>query len=102
MLESQYYQVYKDQGDGFVVLQLIIENWAGNPPSQSDLMTWATNYGVTFPVLDDHNWTVTYPLFGGSISIPAYALLDQSLVIQKKNGFLSSYTALIENLLGID
>jgi hypothetical protein len=102
VLESQYYQIYKDQGDGFIVLQLIIENWAGNAPSQADLLSWATMYSVTFPVLDDHTWAVTYPLFGGSISIPAYALLDQNLVIQKKNGYLSGYKSVIESLLGID
>ncbi|NLH48494.1 MAG: TlpA family protein disulfide reductase [Myxococcales bacterium] len=101
-LETDYYQVYKDQGDGFMVLQLILANYNDNPPTQAELLAWATLYGLTFPVLDDSSWDVTYPLHGGSISIPAYALLDQEGVIRKKEGYLVSYDSLIESLLGID
>jgi len=99
VLESQYYQVYKDQGDGFVVLQLIGENFNEQPPTTEQLAGWVANYGLTFPVLADPYWQVGGPYGNGYI--PFYWVLDQELIIRQKGNTLSYFKNKIEDLLGI-
>jgi len=100
VLENKFYQAYKDQGDGFIVLQLIAENYNGATPSQSDLQDWVQEHGLTFPVMADPNWQVGGPY--GNNSIPFYWVVDQNLVIQKKGNFLFFFHFKIRELLGID
>ena len=99
-MESSFYQVYKNQGDGFIVLQLIAENYNHQTPSVADLAAWVTEHSVTFPVLADPNWQVCDPLltFG---ALPSYVLVDQDLIIQKKGLLLGFFHNKIKNLLGI-
>jgi len=52
-----WYERYRDEG--FIVMTLLGENTAGAPPTQSDLQSWATSYGLEHPVLSDANWEVS-------------------------------------------
>lgn len=99
LLQSDFYQVYREQGDGFIVLQLLGEDYNGGNCSVDELQAWAKYFGLTFPVLADTNWQVGGPLGNGYI--PYYAVLDQNLVIQKKTNYLNTTVSTIENLLGI-
>jgi len=99
-LETDYYRVYKDEGDGFIVLQLLGEDYNGGSCSVAELQAWVKYYGLTFPVLSDLNWQVGDPLGNGYI--PYYAVLDQDLIIRKKTNYLTQTKSTIESLLGID
>ncbi len=103
-LEKNFHQAYKNTGDGFVVLQLLGENKAGDPPTGQDLAAWIIKHSVTFPVLADPNWGVGDKIGNGFV--PFYWLLDQNLVIQKQFDspgifFLFQFHDLIKDLLGI-
>jgi hypothetical protein len=99
-LESDFYQVYKDQGDGFMALQLISENFQQSPPTQDQLAGWKAQYGLSFPVLCDPYWGV-----GGLVGnnyIPFYWVVDQERVIHQKGNYLTAFPSVIEDLLGLD
>ena len=53
---------------------MIAENDAGSTPSQSDLTSWQSQYGMTFPVVADQGWAVFDAIWGGGYT-PANALL---------------------------
>ena len=103
MLE-RIYQDYKDVGDGFVVIQLIAENYSGSPPSVADMQDWMSNPVLTYIVAADPNWAIGLPYndtFNGyQFSIPFYWLVDQNLVIVRKGGTPNSYRLTIAELLG--
>ena len=103
-LEKQFYQAYKDVGDGFIVLQLLGENDQYKPPTQQNLEDWIIKHKVTFPVLADPNWGVGDKIGNGYI--PFYWVLDQNLVIQKQSDspgifLLYQFHRIIKDLLGI-
>jgi hypothetical protein len=50
------------------------ENDSGSTPSQTDLQSWATQYGLTMPVVADQGWAVFDAIWGGGYT-PANALL---------------------------
>ena len=102
MLESKFYQVYKDQGDGFVVLQLIGENLNSQPPTVAELAGWVDHFQVTFPVLADPQFQIGGAM-GGDF-VPYYWVIDQQGVIRKKSTYfstLASFHKIIKKLLGI-
>ncbi|MDP8222411.1 MAG: TlpA disulfide reductase family protein [Candidatus Lernaella stagnicola] len=99
-LETDFYQEYKDTGDGFIVLQLLGEDYGGDTPTTSDLSNWKSKYNLTFPVLADANWQVDRNLGNGYV--PHYTTLDQQMVIQRKGNTLYSNHGTIRDLLGID
>ena len=103
MLESKFYQIYKNQGDGFVVLQLIGENMNSQPPTVAELAGWVDHFQVTFPVLADPNWQVGGAM--GGAFVPFYWVVDQEGVIRKKSTLitpLSAFHRIIKQLLGIE
>ena len=65
------YQSYKDQG--FVMLTILID---GSPS------TWATTYGLSFPVLDDTSRTL-WGIYGEGY-IPLNIVLDRTMTIRYK------------------
>jgi peroxiredoxin len=75
---EQFYQKYKEKG--FIYILIVIE---GNPS------TWASTYGLTFPVLDDNSKAI-YNLYRKT-SIPLPHVLDRNLTIRyKKEGWNKS------------
>ncbi len=102
MLESKFYQAYKDVGDGFVVLQLIGENMNSQTPTVADLAAWAEYFKVTFPVLADPDWLIGDAVGNGYV--PFYWVVDQQGVIRKKSTLitpLNAFHRIIKQLLGI-
>lgn len=82
------YNEYKSRG--FQVLTLLI---SGSPSS------WASQYGLTFPVLDDNRYAI-WNLYGEG-GIPLNIIVDRNRVIRyKKAGFYESeIRAIIEQYL---
>lgn len=98
-LETDFWQVYRDQGDGFAVIQMLGQNYQGSTPSTTELNSWKNKYGLTFPVVGDSNWQVGGRL--GNSYIPHYTILDQEMVIQMKGNNLYTNHGKIRDLLGI-
>ena len=83
------------------MITLIGENDYGNPPSQSDLQTWANDYGITHPVVADADFngdgysfdiTAGYlfanPNFNGSFGLPNMQLLSSGMRVETTNDWL--------------
>lgn len=79
-LESEY-QSYREQG--LIIMALYGENTSSNPPTQSELASFAQQHNMTFPVLSDPGWNVGNNL--GSGYLPAHALLAPGMTIVKKD-----------------
>ena len=78
------YDKYKD--DGLMVLTLLGEDVDSRPPSQEELSTWASAFGVTHPVLQDTSFTVTVAFTGlVSNNLPANHLLERGSIVHSVN-----------------
>ena len=83
------YQKYKDSN--FTVITLIAKNADDQAPSQEDLQQWASDYGLTHPVLADPEYSVVVdylwanPTFTGSIALPTMQLLSGGMVVEMSN-----------------
>jgi hypothetical protein len=101
VLESQFYQAYRKQGDVFTVLQLIGEDLDSQPPSTETLHEWVDFMGLTFPVLADPYWQVgaSVAIAAENYYIPFYWLVDQRRVIMQTGNYLDPFHATIEGLL---
>jgi|TARA_B110000495_G_C22527069_1_gene320873 hypothetical protein len=68
---------------------LIIENSAYSPPSVSDLGTWATNFGLTHPVMADPGASTSYNYIGteadGSFGLPSLQLIGPGMEVLAVN-----------------
>lgn len=53
------------------MITLLGQNLSSQTPSQSDLMNWATTYGINHPVVADPNWGVTSRFVSGSFGLPS-------------------------------
>lgn len=80
--------------EGFVYITVLIENSAGEPPSQQDCKNWADMYGITEPVLrgdrslidpaGQEGWPLTsWPTF--------YFINDEMVLNTSLRGFSSTY-----------
>lgn len=70
-----YYDLYRDD---FIVTLLLAENEEYQTPSQADLASYASQAGLTFPVLSDPNWQ-TCTDYAADAYIPSYSLLAPGL-----------------------
>ena len=83
------YQKYKDSD--FTVITLIAKNADDQAPSQEDLQQWASDYGLTHPVLADPEYSVVVnylwanPTFAGSIALPNMQLVSGGMVVEMSN-----------------
>mgnify|MGYP001364174457 CR=1 FL=1 len=71
-------------------MTLIIESDTG-PATQEDAASWASQYGLTFPVLADPNKTLvnyirTDPNFSGGYGLPNKQLLSPGMQVEMVNG----------------
>lgn len=88
------YQEYKNSN--FTVITMLAETNSGQAPTQSDLQQWASDYGLSHPVLadDGFGFSVNYmwanPTFAGSIALPNMQLLSNGMVVETSNDRLSS------------
>jgi len=99
-LETDFWEAYRYEGDGFVVIQMLGEDYGSSTPTIQDLAGWIGKYNLTFPVVADENWQV-----GGKVGngyIPFYLTLDQQMVIRKAGNGLYPNHGTIQELLGID
>ncbi len=62
-------------------LETMIQNNDDADPSQEDLTTWASTYGLTMPVLSDVGEGVVYSFASGSIGLPYTVLIDRGEVV---------------------
>ena len=87
------YQQYKDSN--FTVITLLGENNQGQPPSLSELQQWASDFGLSHPVLSDGGFgaTAAYlwadPSFTGSIYLPNMQMVSDGMVVEVSNSQLS-------------
>jgi len=89
----------KYRNRGFVILNVLMENYAAEPIRTSDALKWARAYGLTFPVLADTFWGVfdPYYYFPALRSVPNNILFDRAGVIRlKKLGFTEAIKAQLE------
>ena len=89
--------------EGFTYITILIENSAGEPPSESDCAYWADLYGITEPVLagdrslidysSESGWNITsWPTF--------YFITDEMVLNTSLKGFSSSWiNSLIEDTM---
>ncbi len=82
---QHWYETYADQG--LMVITLLGENAGGNTPSQTDLESWATSYGLEHPVLADANWQVSNRWPGAYI--PTMHLLGDGAVVIAGDTYVS-------------
>ena len=86
------YQQYKDSN--FTVITLLGENGQGQAPSVADLQQWASNFGVSHPVLADVDFYTTANYlwananFNGNFYLPNMQLLSQGMVVEVSNSQL--------------
>lgn len=62
------------------MLEVLIENSSGGPPSTTDLKNWIKAYAVTFPVLADEDKSV-FQLYVPETVLPTYLLIGRDGVI---------------------
>lgn len=69
-----------------MVFQIVLENERGAAPSRADLQGWATEYGLTMPVLADPGMQVlSRYATSSSIGLPFTVLLDRGVVVADVN-----------------
>ncbi len=110
MLESLY-QEYKDEGDGFLVIQFLGEDFNGGGVTVDDLQDWIDyiydkiqplHTTLTFIVAADSRFRISSKYNDTGGYIPFYWLIDQDRIIVKKNLNLNVFESKIQDLLGVD
>ena len=87
------------RGRGFMILNVLNENYENDPIRPSDCKTWAEAYGMTFPVLADLFLGVydSYNAFPNKHPIPSNVLIDRTGKIRwKKLSYLPAIKAQME------
>ena len=77
------YQEFKDRG--FLMISLLGEDSSNQPATQETVSRWADNYGLTFPVLADANWSASSPLEKDN-GIPSFHLVGRDMVLRVVDG----------------
>jgi hypothetical protein len=90
-----HWDTYKDQG--LVVVTLLAEDMESQSADQTDLQTWAEQFGLTHPVLADTGWGIGNR-FEQDFGIPSVTLLKPGLVVHSVDQ-ASVTTADIEAIL---
>jgi peroxiredoxin len=76
-LESEIYETYHDRG--FEIIELLVEDNSNRPPDQDFLQSWRDEYGLTYEVCADPNWTTIQDLTT-DLTLPYGLFLDRDLV----------------------
>ena len=67
--------------EGFMAVQVLVENDAGGAPATDDLQAWAANYEMTIPVLADPGGAVMATFDAESDELPLTVVRDEGAVI---------------------
>jgi hypothetical protein len=70
--------------EGLLVIYVLIENGAQQPPSQNDLSAYANQYGMTCPVMADNNYQL-FSNFEVDQYIPSISLVKYDGTILAKD-----------------
>jgi hypothetical protein len=85
---------------GLIIMSLIAENNSGGAPSVGDLEYWADRYGLTFPVLSDGGFGVSWSYImhesDGTINMPNMQLIGPGMEVLAVNEFAGISASLIE------
>lgn len=92
-MAEQQYQQYEDQG--FVTIILMVDAAVGGSPEPVE--GYATNYGLTMPVLNDPDTTASSSI-GMAWDIPYYALVGRDMTHLYGGGSPASDSAIAEAL----
>lgn len=79
---EELHQRYKDRG--FVILGVLIEDYAGSPPDQTDQQAWANTYSLTFPVLASGD-SIAWNLYDDEGYIPLNVIIGRDQIITYKD-----------------
>lgn len=81
------------QGDGVLLVHLMIEDWYGNPSDVDFLGEWSDSHGLSFPVVLEEEGVYEALYDQGYIDgIPAYFVYDRGMVLRDTwSGHVSEY-----------
>jgi peroxiredoxin len=80
-LVQGFEELYQERGpDGFVVLDVIVEDAYGAPPTAADASTWKDGLSLTYPVLVDDD-AQFYESYGGDQEVFVYYVIDRNGII---------------------
>ena len=88
------YETYADRG--LMIVELLAEDSHGDTPDRDALEAWAERLDVTFPVLADPDWDVSFR-FERDGSLPSWTLMAPGVVLASMDAELSA--ADIESVL---
>jgi peroxiredoxin len=78
------YNTLKDRG--LVIVQCIFQDEYGDPADLSDLAQWINEFGITFTVFNDPDWS-TVDLYNFN-SVPFNVVIDRDFIIRyRESGF---------------
>ena len=92
--------VPKVDGSRVKIIQLLLENNAGQAPTAGLCQEWVDGFGPTFEVLSDIDQTVVQAYYGGSVpsTLPDHILIDKTgKIVFSKQGKLPGNTDEIIN-----
>jgi len=79
--------------EGLVVLEVLVENSSGGPPSSIDLKNWIKAYAVTFAVLADRDKSV-FRLYVPETVLPTYLVIGRDgVIVYRSQGTTDDPTA---------
>jgi peroxiredoxin len=97
---QERWQTFQDQGLITMHLQ-IYGNTGDSPPTAADLTDWATEYGITFPVVADATTDIYTGLSSTGVlqgGIPTFVFINRDLTIKESRTGLAD-SSVIEGLL---
>ena len=81
------YDTYADRG--LMVVELLAEDQHGDTPDHDALEAWATRLDVSFPVLADPDWEVSFR-FEQDGSLPSWTLVAPGVVLASMDADLTA------------
>lgn len=72
------------------MITLLGQNLSNQTPTQAELMSWATTYGLNHPVVADPGWGVTGRFVSGSFGLPSMHQLGAGAVVLQRQTYIDS------------
>ncbi len=96
-LQADLWEEYRDEG--FVLIQLLVEDADYNPANQDDALAWRDEFDVTYIVCPDPDWSLKKYFL--EETLPFNMLLDKQMNIREKTHAYdaAAFAYLIEDLL---